>query len=98
MLFVGFGIEPAQKVDRLQVLPPAVLVRNPLALLARVIEIEHRRHGIYAQSIDMVFVEPEHGARQQEAPHFIPPVIEDVSVPVGMESLAPVGMLVKMRA
>ncbi len=39
--------------------PPAEAVRNPFAFLARVIQIQHRGHGVHAQAVDMVFLEPE---------------------------------------
>ena len=32
---------------------------------------------IHAQAVDMIFVEPEHGARHQKAAHFGAAVIED---------------------
>ena len=98
MLLVGFLVEAAQKVDGFEVLAAAEFVGDPFALLARIIEIEHGGDGVYAQAVDVIFVEPEHGARHQEAAHFVAAVIEDVGLPVGMKALARVGMLVKMRA
>ena len=98
MLFVGFLIEAAQEVDGVEVLAAAEFVGNPLALLARVVEIEHGGDGVHAQAVDVIFVEPEHGARHQEAAHFGAAVVEDVRLPVGMEALARVGVLVEVRA
>jgi hypothetical protein len=66
--------------------------------LARVVEIEHGGDRVHAQAVDVIFVEPEHGARHQEAAHFRAAVIEDVRLPVGMESLTRVGVLVEMSA
>ena len=97
MLFVGLEIEPAQEVDGLEILASAKLVGNPFSLLARVIEIQHRSHGIHAQSIDMIFVEPEHGARHQKTAHLAAPVVEDESFPIGMKALPRVGMFEQMR-
>ena len=77
--------------------PPNLLgIHSPC--FARVVEIEHGGDGVHAQSVDVIFVEPEHGARHQEAAHFGASVVEDVSLPVGMKSLARVGVLVEMRA
>src|SRR3981081_4183939 len=45
MLFVGFEIEAAQKVDGFEVLASTELVGNPFPMLARVVEIEHRSDG-----------------------------------------------------
>ena len=98
MFFVSFLIELAQEVDGLQVFASTVLVGNPLAFFAGVIEVEHGSHRIHSQSVNVVLVQPEHCARQQEAADFIAAVVEDVSVPVGMKPFAPVGVLVEMRA
>ena len=98
MLFVGFEVEVAQEVDGLEVFASAELVGNPFALLARVVEIEHGSDGVHAQAVGVIFVQPEHGARHQEAAHFRAAVVEDHRLPVGMEALARVGVLEQMRA
>ena len=77
---------------------PPIAVGNPLALFARVIEIEHGGDGVHAQAIGMILVEPEHGARHQKAADFGAAVIEDERLPVGMKSLARVGVLEEMGA
>src|SRR5438876_6930223 len=66
MFFVYLLVEAAQEVDRIQVFPTAILVGDPLPLLARIIEIKHGSDRVYAQAIDVIFVEPEHGAAQKE--------------------------------
>ena len=98
MFFVGFLIEAAEEVDGFEIFASAEFVGNPFALLARVIEIEHGGDGIHAQAVDVIFVEPEHGARHQEAADFGATIIKDVSLPVGMKSLAGVGVFVEMGA
>src|SRR5246127_2905329 len=98
MLFVGFLIEASQEIDSIKIFAPAELVGDPLPFSARIVEIEHGSDRIHAQSVDMAFVKPEHGARHQEAANFGPTVVEDVRLPVGMETLARVGMFVEMRA
>src|ERR1700688_3821711 len=98
MFFVGFEIEAAQKFDGFQVLSPAKLVGNPLALLARVVKIEHRSDRIHAQAVDVILVEPEHGARHQETSNFAASVVKNESLPVGMKTLPRIGMLKQMRA
>ena len=94
MLFVGFLIEAAEEVDSLDVFPSAVFVGNPLTLLAGVIEVEHGSDRIHAQAVDVVFVEPEHGARHQKTANFGAAVVEDVGLPVGMETLPRIGVLI----
>src|SRR6266436_8438024 len=88
MLFVSFEVEAAQEVDGFQVLAPAELVRNPFILLARVVEIEHGSDGVNAKAVGMIFVQPEHGARHEEAAHFAATAVKDESLPIGMEALA----------
>src|SRR5215469_17297806 len=67
-------------------------------LATGVVEIKHRSHSVYAQPIDMIFVQPEHGAGHQEAAHLVATVVIDVRVPVGMEAEPPIRVLEKMRA
>ena len=96
MLLVHFGIEAPQKFDRLQVFTSTVLIGNPFAFLARIVQVEHGGNRVDPQSIHVILVEPEHGAAHQEAAYLVPPVVEDVSLPIGMEPLTPVGMLVQV--
>src|SRR5579864_3656005 len=98
MLFEGFLIKAAQEVDGLEIFASAEFVGNPFALFARVVEIEHGGDRVYTEAVDVIFVEPEHGARHQKAAHLGAAVVEDVRLPVGMKSLARVRMFVEMRA
>ena len=96
MFLVGLLIESAQEVDRFEILAPTVLIRNPLTLLAGVVQVQHRRDRVHAKSINVILVQPEHRTRHQEAAHFSATVIEDVCFPVGMEALPRVRVFVKM--
>src|SRR6202140_5012417 len=95
MLFIRLLIEATKEVNCVEILASAVLVGNPFTLLARVVEVKHGSDGIHAQAVDVIFVEPEHGTRHQEAAHFGAAVVENVGLPIGMESLTRVGVLVK---
>ena len=97
VLAVDVLVEPAQEGDRLEVLAAPVGVRHPLARLARVVEVQHRRHRVHPQAVGVEDVEPEHRARQQEAADLVAPVVEDEAVPVGVVALAAVGVLVEVR-
>ena len=46
MPLIEVPVDVSQEVDGLQVLPATVLVWYPLALGARVVEVEHRGHRI----------------------------------------------------
>ena len=66
--------------------------------LARVVEVEHRRHGVDAQPVDVVAVEPAQRAGDEERAHLAPAVVEDRRRPVRVVALARVGVLVEVRA
>ena len=87
-----------QKTDRVEVFPPAKAVRNPLAGFARVIEVKHRRHGIHAQAVDVVFIKPEKRVADQEIFHLVAAVVEDERAPVLMLAEAWILVFVKRAA
>ena len=91
-------VELAQEHDRVEVLAAAELVGDPLAFVARVVEVEHRGDGVDPQPVDVVAVEPTHRARDQERPHLVAAVVEDRRVPVGVVALARVGVLEQVGA
>jgi hypothetical protein len=61
------GSEIAQERDRVEVLAPAEAVRDPLALLSRVVEVEHRRDRIEADAVHVVATQPPRGTRREES-------------------------------
>jgi hypothetical protein len=86
------------KLDRFEVFTPAELIRNPLAGAARVIQVEHRGHGIHAQAVDVKLLEPEKRVAEEKRPHLVAAVIEDQRAPVLMFALARIRMLVERGA
>ena len=88
----------AQEADRRQVLPAAVLVGHPLPVLARVVEIEHGGHGVHAQPVDVVLVDPEQGVGDEEGAHLVAAVVEDQRAPVLVFALQRVGVGVQLGA
>src|SRR6185295_8581956 len=98
VILVDHMIQTAHKVDGLKILPAAVLVGNPLAGFAGIVEIEHGSHRVDAQSIDVKFVEPKKRVADQKTLHFMPPIIENVAFPIRMVTLAWVGMFIEMGA
>ena len=95
---VAGGVDLLQEGNRVQVLPAAVLVRRPLAVLARVVQVQHGRHGVDAQPVDVELLQPVDGVGDQEVPHFVPPEVEDERAPVGLLAAARVGVLVQRGA
>ncbi len=59
MIFVDLLVHAPQEADGFDIFLSAVLVGNPLAVLARVVEIEHGGDGVDAQTVDVIPVEPE---------------------------------------
>ena len=85
---VDAGVELAQEVDGLEVLPAPDGVGQPLALLARVVEVDHGRHGVDPQAVGVVGGKPVLGRGGEEAAHLVAPVVEDEALPVRMEARA----------
>jgi len=84
--------------DGLQVFPAAMDIGDPLAFGPGVIKIEHAGHRIHAQPVDMVDLQPEERAGQEEIGHLRPAEVEDGGVPVLVKPLPGIGMLIEMGA
>ena len=97
LLFENLDVESPQEIDRLQVLPAAELVRDPLALLARVIEIEHRGDRVHPEPVGVIAVEPAERAAQQKAADLVASIVEDRAAPVRVHSESRVGVLEEVR-
>ena len=91
-------VDLAQQRDRLEILLAPIDVRHPRARLARVVEVEHRRHRVDAQTIDVEFLGPVVGVGDEEVAHLVAAVVEDVRPPVGMLTAARIAVLVERRA
>jgi hypothetical protein len=79
-------------------LTAAVLVGDPLAIFAEVVEVEHRGHRIYPNSIDVVLFEPEDGVGHQKVAHLVAAVVKHQGAPLLVLALAGVGVLVEVGA
>ncbi len=90
-------VQLAEEDDRVDVLPPAELVRHPLARLPGKVEIDHRGDRVDTQAVDVKAVQPVESRGEQEAPDLVPAVVEDAAPPVGLIALPPVGMFVQVR-
>src|SRR5689334_5277255 len=98
MVAINGEVQAAQELDRVEILVPAELVRNPLALLARIVEVEHRGDRVHPQPVDVIPLEPEQRAAAEEVANFGTAVVEDRAVPFGVEALSRILVLVQMRA
>ena len=95
---VHAAVQLVQQRDRPEVLAPAVLVRDPLAVVARVVAVEHRSDCVDAYAVRVVPVEPEVRARQQEAAYLVAVVVEDQALPVGVEPETRIGVFIEVRS
>ena len=82
----------------LQVFASAEFVGNPLARLARVVEVEHGGDGVHAQAVDVIVVEPEEAVGDEEIAHLVAAVVEDERAPVRVLTLARVTVFVEVGA
>ena len=91
---VHFGVHFAQEMNGLDVLAPAVLVRQPFAVLARIVQIQHRCDRIDTQPVDVKFVQPVQRVGHQKIAHLVTAKIENQRTPVLMLTPAWIGVLV----
>ena len=91
-------VEVTHEIDGLEVFPTAVAVRHPLAGLARIIAVEHRRHRIHPQAVDVEVLEPVQRRGQHKAVHLGAPEVVDQGVPVLVETFQRVAVLIQRRA
>ena len=75
-----------------------MLVGYPFAFFPRVIEIEHRRHGIDPQAIDMKTIAPVQCVSGQEITNLLPAKVKNIRAPVGMLATPRIGVLVQRCA
>ena len=88
-------VHPAQEVYRFEVFTPPVDVGNPLTGLAAVVAVEHRGHGIDAQTIDTVVLDPEQRIADQIVEHLAATEVVDQRAPVLVHAFTRVGVLVE---
>ena len=91
-------VELLQERDRVEILAAAELVRHPLAFVARVVEVQHRRHRVHPDPVDVVLAQPEQRVRDQEVADLVASVVEHERAPVGVLAAARIGVLVQRGA
>ena len=95
---VDGGVHLLEELHRLEVLAAAVLVRRPLALLAGVVEVEHRRDAVDPQPVGVELLEPVERVGVEEVAHLVPAEVEDVRAPLLVPAALGVGVLVERGA
>ena len=95
---VDGGVHLLEELHRLEVLAAAVLVRRPLALLARVVEVEHRGDAVDPQPVGVELLEPVERVGVEEVAHLVAAEVEDVRAPLLVPAALRVGVLVERGA
>ena len=85
----------AQQLAGLDVFVPALIVGSPLAFLARVVQVQHRSHGIHTQSVGVKHVAPKAGVGCEKIFYLRLAVIEHRRAPVRVLTALRIGMLVQ---
>ena len=91
------AVELLQKRDRAEIDVPAVAVRRPLAVPPGVVEIQHGRHRVHADAVDVIHLKKQHGGRDEEALHLRHRIVEDERAPLRMVGHALLLAFVKRR-
>ena len=86
------------KLDSLHVFFSSEDIRHPLAVFSVVVKIQHRRYGINTNTVNVIFIHPEHSARYQEADNLIAAVVINESTPLFVFALSPVLVLIAASA
>ena len=91
-------IELLQERDGFQILSSTKPIAKPLPGFPSVVEIQHRRDGIDAQSVQMKLFDPEERVRQQKIAHLVTRIVENVRTPFGVIAQSRIVVLVAGRA
>ena len=87
-------IQASDEINCLKVFVSAVFVGDPFAVVAVVVEIEHRGHSVNTKSVNMIIAKPEFGRAHQEGSDLVPTVVKDLGAPLLMFALSRVGVFV----
>ena len=91
-------IQMLEELNGLQISVSAVAVRYPLAVLPAIVKIQHGRHRIHPQPVDMVLIIPVERIADEEVLHLILGIIEDLGAPVRVLAETRIRILVGGRA
>ena len=89
-----FGHDRVHVLDEFhsfQIFSAAVFIWCPFAVVLAEIQIQHGSHRVYAQTVDVVFIQPEQGVSNKEVADFFSAVVENISAP--LEMFSPSGVL-----
>ena len=90
------AVQLAQEGNGLEIFAPAEFIRAEVA--AAVVQIEHGRHGVDPQAVDMILLEPVDRVGDQEGLHLALAEVENARRPVGVLVHHRVGQLIAARS
>src|SRR5262249_38526984 len=96
MIAIDGEVELLQELNGVQILVTSVRIGYPLTLFATVVQIQHGRDRIYAQSVNVILLQPEQRAAAQKVAYFGAAIVENRAVPFRVISLAWIGVLIQM--
>ena len=85
------GVHVLDKFHSFQIFSAAVFVGSPFAVILAEIQIQHGRNGVYTQTVDVVFIQPEQRVGNEEVADFFSAVVENIGTP--LEMFSPSGIL-----
>ena len=91
-------VELLQKFHGFQIFAPAVFVGNPLPFVAVIIKIQHRRHRVNAQSVNVIFAQPKIRTGHQEGTNLVSAVVKYACSPRIMLAFFGVGVFIQRFA
>ena len=94
IILVDSGVEHLEELNGFEVLVSAVDIGHPFAVVAVVVEVEHRCDSVDAQTVDVILVEPEQSVGDEEGTDFVAAKVEYAGAPFLVLALAPVGIFI----
>ncbi len=95
MCTVNYRIQMLKELNCIKIFMSAIFVWHPLSCLFAIVQIKHRCHCIYTQSINVKLANPEQCIGNEEISHLIFTVIKYLSTPIWMLSKTLIWMLIK---
>ena len=78
------GIQMLEEFNCVEVSVSAVFVRDPFAVLAAIVQIQHGRNRIHTKSVNVIIIEPVQCVSDHEVQDFIAGVVKALCAPVRM--------------
>src|SRR5882724_4950329 len=95
MAAVADLVHAPEKGDGLGILLPALLIGQPFACLARIVEVEHGGDRIDPKAVEVIALEPEERVVDEKTRDLAAAEVIDGGVPVGVKAAPRIVVLVE---